>query len=53
MAEPIRDQWDIRECPRCGAGRGGPRGVHSHTATVWCLRCGWGQNVELPGGARG
>jgi hypothetical protein len=53
MRRPIRDQWEIHECPRCRAGRGGPQGVHSHAKTVWCLRCGWAQNVEPHGTGRG
>jgi hypothetical protein len=35
----------IREgCPRCGAQRGGSRGLHWHTLSVWCLGCGWSKN---------
>ncbi len=49
MTDPIRDQWDVKECPRCAATRGGRHGVHSHAKTVWCLRCGWAQNVEALG----
>lgn len=31
-------------CPKCYARQGGPRGVHWHELTVWCLNCGWGKN---------
>lgn len=37
---------DITECPNCGASVGGPRGVHYHSLSAWCLNCGWGSNLD-------
>ncbi len=40
-------------CPNCGATRGGPRGLHHHSLSVWCLRCGFGRDwVDLEAGYR-
>lgn len=34
-------------CPNCGARAGGPRGLHYHGLSVWCLRCGWSSNWDV------
>lgn len=33
-------------CPACGASAGGRKGVHYHSLSVWCLRCGWSANWQ-------
>ena len=38
--------WELisNGCLNCGAKEGGPRGLHWHSLSVWCLRCGWSKN---------
>lgn len=46
-----RWRWPPRQCPACGAERGGRDGLHWHRLTAWCLGCGWAQNRHADRGA--
>ena len=52
------EDWALIDagCPKCGARQGGARGLHYHSLSVWCLRCGWAKNWKretIGGGKEG